>query len=239
MEEINHVLGYPDLLIVQDPQMLRFSLDAVLLSHFVTIPAKCQSILDIGCGNAPVPLILSRRTKARIVGVEIQEAVADLAKKSVDLNHLEEQISIITGDVKEYAKEQESDQFDVIVCNPPFFPLCEETLTNVSEYKRIARHEFCLTLEDLFKSARKLLKNGGVIGIVHRPDRLVDVLSCMREHHIEPKRIQLIYPREGKEAHMLLVEGAKDGKPGLRILPPIYVHESDGSYTLALQQFFE
>jgi len=239
MQTINYLLGYKNLSIVQDTDMFHFSLDSVLLPNFVTIRSKIDKVLDIGCGNAPIPLILSTKTKASIIGVEIQKDVSVLAQKSITINHLEKQIQIINADINEYYKELESDSFDVITCNPPFFRVNEDSKLNDSPYKKVARHEITLNLNQIFKIAKKLLKNNGNIAIVHRPERLMEILLIMKENNIEPKRIQFVYPKSSMEANILLIEGTKNGKPGIKILPPIFVHNQDGCYTEQVQKYFE
>lgn len=238
MEVINYLLGYKDLKIVQNTDMFNFSLDSVLLSNFVTINKKISNILDIGCGNAPIPLILSTKTDAQITGVEIQKDVFDLACKSVLLNNLDSRINIINDDINKYHESFDSDFFDVITCNPPFFKVEEKSNFNDSYYKVIARHEISLNLEQLFRISKKLLKNGGVVAVVHRPDRLVDILFEMKKNNIEPKRLQFIYPKFGRECNMLLVEGRKNGGPGLKILPPLYVHDDNGEYSKDVEKLF-
>jgi len=225
--------------IMQDTDMFNFSLDSVLLPNFVTINKNVSNILDIGCGNAPIPLILSTKTEAHITGVEIQKDVYDLAIESVKINNLEDRINIINADINELYKELETESFDIITCNPPFFKVKENSNLNESEYKTIARHEVKLNLDNIMKISRKLLKNNGVLGLVHRPERLVDIIDVMRKNNIEPKKIRLVYPKKDKEANILLIEGTKNGNPGLKILPPLYSHDEDGSYTEEIQKFFE
>ena len=157
MKVINYLLGYKNLKIVQDNEMFNFSLDSVLLPNFVTLNKKITKILDIGCGNAPIPLILSTKTDAKIVGVEIQKEVFDLAIESIKINNKEKQIKIINRDINDYYKEVETDSFDVITCNPPFFKYIESSNTNKNDYKTIARHEIKLNLNQLFTIAKKLL----------------------------------------------------------------------------------
>jgi len=224
--------------IMQDTDMFNFSLDSVLLPNFVTINKNVQNILDIGCGNAPIPLILSTKTKAHITGVEIQKEVYNLAVESVKINNLEDQINILNADINDLYQELGTESFDIITCNPPFFKVSENSNKNLSEYKTVARHEVKLNLEDIMKISRKLLKNNGVLGIVHRPERLVDIIDLMRKYNIEPKKIRLVYPKKDKEANILLIEGTKNGNPGLKILPPLYSHDEDGSYTEEIQKFF-
>ena len=235
----NYLLGYKNMYIMQDTDMFNFSLDSVLLPNFVTINKNVSNILDIGCGNAPIPLILSTKTDANITGVEIQKEVFDLAIESVKINNLEDRINIINADINELYKELETESFDIITCNPPFFKVKENSNLNESEYKTIARHEVKLNLDDIMKISRKLLKNNGVLGLVHRPERLVDIIDVMRKNNIEPKKIRLVYPKKDKEANILLIEGTKNGNPGLKILPPLYSHDEDGSYTEEIQKFFE
>jgi tRNA1(Val) A37 N6-methylase TrmN6 len=238
MEVINYLLGYKNLKIYQDNTMFNFSLDSVLLPNFVTINKNITRILDIGCGNAPIPLILSTKTKAKIIGVDIQKESCLLADKSIKLNNLEKQIDIINADIKEYYKTIESDTFDIITCNPPFFRIEGKSLINNQESKSLARHELTLNLEDILMVSRKLLKNNGILALVHRPERLIDIITIMRSNNIEPKRLQFIYPRPTKEANILLIEGRKNGKPGLKICAPIYAHKANGEYTDEISQYF-
>ena len=239
MKVTNYLLGYENLKIIQDNEMFNFSLDSVLLPNFITINSSTKNILDIGTGNAPIPLILSEKTKAKIIGLEIQKEVCKLGQESVKLNNLENQITIINKDAKEYAKTATLEFFDIITCNPPYFEVKETSRFNKNDYKTIARHEITLNLNDILKIARKLLKNGGIIGLVHRPERLIDILTIMRENNIEPKKIRLVYPGKNKEANILLIEGKKNGKKGLKILPPLYSHNLDGSYTEEIQKYFK
>ena len=239
MKVINYLLGYKNLKIAQDNEMFNFSLDSVLLPNFVTINKKIDRILDIGCGNAPIPLILSTKTDALITGVEIQKEVYDLAIESVSINKKEDQITIINKDINDYYKEIETDSFDVITCNPPFFKYIETSNINKNDYKTIARHEVKLNLNQLFNIAKKLLKNNGVIAIVHRPERFVEVVEEMKKNNIEPKRVQFLYPKKNMEANIMLIEGSKNGKPGLKILPPIYSHKENGEYTEEVKKYFE
>lgn len=239
METINYLLGYNNLKIIQDNEMFNFSLDSILLPNFVKINKNINKILDIGCGNAPIPLILSTKTDAKIIGVELQKDVADIAKRNIELNKLTDQIEIINKDINEYANELETDSFDVITCNPPFFKYTKTSNINDSDYKTIARHEITLNLEQIFKISKKLLKNNGIIGIVHRPDRLIDIIESMRKNNIEPKKIRFVYPKKDKEANILLIEGAKNGKPGIKIMPPLYAHNEDGTYSDEVKKMFE
>lgn len=239
MEVLNDLLEINNLKIYQDTEIFSFSLDSVLLPNFVTLNKNIKNVLDIGSGNAAIPLILTTKTNASITGIEIQEKSYNLGKKSIEYNHLEDRITFINQDIKEYSKNIESDTFDTITCNPPYFKVNEESRFNQSDYKTIARHEIKLNLEDLFKIAKKLLKNNGNIAIVHRPERLIDIIEEMRKNNIEPKKIQFVYPGINKESNILLIEGVKNGKPGIKILKPLYSHLDSGEYTDEIKQFFK
>lgn len=239
MKKLNYLLGYEDLKIFQDDTMFRFSLDSILLPNFITLNKGTKKILDIGTGNAPIPLILSTKTKAHIIGVEIQKEVYELGAETVEYNHLENQITLVNEDIKEYYKNVETDTFDYITCNPPYFRVKENSHINDSPYKVIARHESTLMLEDIMKVSKKLLKNNGMLGIVNRPERFVEIVQMMKKYNIEPKRVQFVYPKKDMEANILLIEGRKNGKPGLKILPPLYSHEENGEYTKQIRKYFE
>ena len=239
MKVKNYLLGYDKMYIMQDTDMFNFSLDSVLLPNFVTINASTKMIMDIGCGNAPIPLILSTKTKANIIGVEVQPEVYDLAKQSVEINNLGQQISILNRDINELYQELESDSIDVITCNPPFFKVNDESRLNKSDYKTIARHEVRLNLDDIFRIAKKLLKNNGHIAMVHRPERLIEIIDTMRKYNIEPKRIQFVYPKIDKDANILLIEGTKNGNRGIKIEAPIYAHDENNQYTEQVKKYFE
>ena len=239
MKTINYLLGYKNMYIMQDNEMFHFSLDSVLLPNFITINKNIKNILDIGCGNAPIPLILSTKTDAKIVGVEVQKEVYDLASESVDYNKLNNQITIVNEDINNYYKEITPGSIDVITCNPPYFKYSDSSNINNNDYKTIARHEKMLNLEQLLSISKTLLKNNGIVGVVHRPERMIDIILEMKKNNIEPKKIQLVYPHQDEEANILLIEGRKNGKPGLKILPPLYSHNVDGSYTDEIKKYFE
>jgi tRNA1(Val) A37 N6-methylase TrmN6 len=238
MEVINYLVGYKDLKIVQNTEWFNFSLDSVLLANFVSIRNNAKKMIDLGTGNAPIPLILSTRTKATIYGIEIQKQVYDLAVKSVKLNKLEDQIKILCEDVKGIDKIFETDSFDVITSNPPYFKINDKSLVNDNDHKTIARHEVLMAIDDVLRISRKLLKNNGVVAIVHRPERLMEILDKMRKYNLEPKKIRFIYPKENLESNMVLIEGTKNGKEGLKILPPLFVHDSNGNYTEEVRKMF-
>ncbi len=234
MKTINNVLGFENLRIVQDTDGFKFSLDSVLLANFVTLNKSIKNILDIGCGNGIISILLSNRTNAFITGVEVQKESYLNALESININKLNKQINVYNYDIKEYYKTIESDTYDVVVSNPPYFT-GENTSKNIS--KKIARHSYSLNYEDVILISRKILKNNGVLSMVHRPENLMGILFCMRKYNIEPKKIRFVYPYKGKNANILLIEGTKNGKPGLKVMDPLYVYEN-GKYTKEIENYY-
>lgn len=240
-EVLNDLLGYEGLKIIQNPEMFNFSLDSTLLGYFATINKKTQSIVDLCTGNGPVPLFLSLRSKADIIGVEIQDCSYDLAVRNVAVNHLEDRIKIVQGDLKGISKVVGPNRHDLVTCNPPYFKVSDEKNFNKNDFLTIARHEVLATLDDVVKEAGILLRHGGRFCMVHRPDRLVEILTVFQKYKIEPKRMRLVYPRRTKEANTLLIEGVKGGNKGnLRIDPPLYVYEEGAprQYSEEILQIF-
>lgn len=237
MKVKNRLLDY-DLVIYQDDDWFKFSLDSVLLAFFVTLNLRTKKIMDLATGNAPIPLLLSFRTKALIYGIELQKCVFDLGKESVLENNLNNQIELIQGDVRNIRDYFSGDSFDVVTCNPPYFKVNSVDYINENSVKAVARHEITLTLDDVFMQACYLLKNGGIFAMVHRTDRLMEILEKMRQYGIEPKRVQFIYPKKGKNSDLFLIEGIKNGKVGLQMLSPLIVHNDDGSYTEKIAKLF-
>ena len=239
MKVKNRLLNYTNMDIIQDTDYFNFSLDSVLLPNFVTLNKNIKNVIDLCTGNAPIPLILSTKTDAKIIGIELQKEIYDLAIESVEINNLQDIINILNYDVKEIDKIFETESFDVITCNPPYFKYTENSNINKNDIKTLARHEVTLNLNDIFKVAKKILKNNGVIALVHRPERLVEIIDTMRENNIEPKRLQFIYPNENKESNMILIEGRKNGNPGLKVLKPLYVHDENGNYKKEIKDMFQ
>lgn len=235
-EVINYLLAYNNLKIIQRKDMFNFSLDTVLLANFCTITKDVKKIVDFGTNNAAIPLILSRRTNKPIIGVEIQKEAVELAKKNITLNSLDNQIEIVHSDIKEFVND--SIKVGLVVCNPPFFKVDEDSNLNDNEFLTIARHEIKINLEEIIKSAAKILDNRGKFAMVHRPQRMIEILNLMQKYDIEPKRIKFVYPKYNKESHILLVEGIYKGKKGLKIEPPLYAHNNDGSYSDEIKKMF-
>jgi tRNA1(Val) A37 N6-methylase TrmN6 len=234
-ERLDYLLA-EDMKIIQSPSVFNFSLDAVLLSRFVWLPIQKGNILDLCTGNGVIPLLMSTRTKGQITGVEIQERIYDMGRRSVQYNKLDDRIHLIHGDIKEMPKVLGYNKFDVVTCNPPYFQTPKESERNPNKHLAIARHEILCTLEDVVRVSSQLVKQGGKIAFVHRPGRLLDIVTLMRAYKVEPKRLQFVYPKAGKEANMLLIEGIKDGNPDLKILPPLVVYEENDEYTKEMRQ---
>ena len=236
--EINDLVYFKNIKIVQDKDYFNFSLDSVLLPNFVDITKKTKMILDMCTGNAPIPLILSTKTDAKIYAVELQREIYNLAKETIKINKLDNQIVLINNNIKNLKKIFNTETFDIITCNPPYFKNKEDSIINENIVKSIARHEIEMELEDVMLISKALLKNEGSLVLVHRTDRLIEIIELMRKHNIEPKRMRLIYPKINTESNLVLIDGRKNGKKGLKILPPLYIHNDDNSYTKEVLEMF-
>lgn len=239
MEVIHELLGYKDMKIVQNTDWFSFSLDSVLLAHFVTVRLRDKEFLDLGCGNAPIPLILSLRTKGHITGVEIQKEVMALAEKSILLNKKEAQISLLHCDMLNLSEKYGPDSFDVITMNPPYFKSSDSSILNDDIKKTLARHEVSMKLEDILPIIFKLLKNNGHFAMVHRTERFIEIIELLKKYNLEPKRIQFIYPKDDSLSNLFLIETSKNGKSGVKLLPPLYIHNEDGTYRNNILTLFE
>lgn len=233
----NRLLNFKDKIIYQDDESFLFSLDSVLLANFVSIRLTDKNIIDLCSGNAPVAMLLSYRTSAKIVGVELQKEIYDIGVKSIIENNMEKQISFVNADAKSLLKAA-SGSYDVLVCNPPYFKYNEGSLINKNDKKSIARHEIFINLETIVQVAGHLLKNNGTFAIVHRPERFMEILMIMKKYNIEPKKIRFVYPKSDCDANMLLVEGKKNGKSGLKILPPLIIYDNCGNYNMEVKAMF-
>ena len=220
-----------DIQIIQSSQVFSFSLDAVLLANFPNIP-KRGTIVDLCAGNGAVGLFVSRRTNAHIYQVELQEKLADMAKRSIELNHLEEQMTVFQIDLKDSLSKIKHNSVDLLLCNPPYFKNVPTGIKNPNPHLAIARHELHTNLEEVLEMSARLLKTNGRLALVHRPDRFLDILNTMQKYRLAPKRVQFVYPKEGKEANILLIEAIKDGKTdGFKVAPPIITYDENGEYT--------
>ena len=215
--------------IIQNPNKFCFGMDSVLLCDFARIK-KDDYVIDFGCGNGIICILLAAKKKLKkIIGIEIQEDVAELAQRNVLLNGLESKIEIINGDIKNIfgllsEKKDPKQKFDVVITNPPYI---KNGLLNKNNSKAIARHEIFCTLEDIISNAYKILKDGGRFIMVHRAERLADIFYLMRKYKIEPKLMRIVYPYLNQPSEILLIEGIKNSNSSLKILSPLIIHKHD------------
>lgn len=237
MRVINDLLGF-NLKIVQDTDYFNFSLDSVLLYNFLNIK-KNMKIIDICSGNCPIPLMISKKVDSTIYAVEIQKEIYELGLESIKINKLEDKIKLLNMDAKDLCDKFETDTFDLITCNPPYFKYDNNSKKNKNDIKTIARHEIKITLEDIIKISRKLLKNNGSLVLVHRPERLPEIIRLMQDNNISPKRIQFIYPKSNSDCNMIIIEGTKNGNNSIKIVKPLIVHNQKGEYKKEIQKLFK
>lgn len=207
------------------------------------IPRFCvlknnMKIIDFCTGNAPIPMILSTLTDSNIIGVELQKEIYNLAVQSVKINNLEDRITLLNMNVLDIFNVYETDSFDLITCNPPYFRVNEFSNLNNNMIKSIARHEIEIKLEDICRISKKLLKNNGSLVLVHRTDRLSEIINMLLMYNLQPKRIRFLYPKELENSNLVLIDARKNGNVGLKVLPPLICHNMDGSYTKEVLDMF-
>ena len=223
--------------IIQDPEKFCFGMDAVLLSGFAKVK-KGEHILDLGTGTGIIPILLSARTDGEsFTGLEIQEECVEMARRSVQYNHLENKVRIVQGDIKEAAAVFGAASFHVVTCNPPYM-IGQHGLTNPYMPKAIARHEILCTLEDVVSQAAKVLDDRGRFYMVHRPFRLVEIMNVLTKYKLEPKRMQLVYPYIDREPNMVLIEALKGGNSRITVERPLIVYEKPGVYTKSILEIY-
>lgn len=216
--------------IIQHPKKFCFGMDAVLLSGFAKVKPG-ERVLDLGTGTGVLPILLEAKTDGRhFTGLELQQESADMARRSVRWNGLEDKISIVTGDIKDASNIFGASSFDVVTCNPPYM-VNRHGLVNPGNAMAIARHEIFCSLEDVIRETSRLLPPKGRCYFVHRPFRLVEIFGLMHMYHIEPKRMRLVHPFADREPNMVLIEGMRDGRPNLTVEKPLVIYEKQGVYT--------
>lgn len=228
-----------DVKIIQNKEVFSYSIDSVLLSRFPHFSKGQRLILDLCAGNGAVGLFASRNTKAKIIGIEIQERLADMARRSILLNQLEDQVEMICDDLKHIHRYVDKHSVDLILCNPPYFKVDKHSNLNDSPHYLLARHEMTTNLAEICQIASSCLKYHGHLVMVHRPDRFLEILEELKKEKLAPKKVQFIYPKQGKEANMLLIEAIKEGAyEGFKILPPLFIHKEDGAYSKEIEEIY-
>lgn len=217
--------------IIQNKNWFCFGIDAVLLSDFAKQIKSGETVVDLCTGNGIIPILLSGKTQAsKIYGVEIQKEVALLANRNVEYNNLNSRVEIINRDLNNLKDVILSGSVDSVTVNPPYKKKGSGIINDL-DTKTISRHEISCTLEDIIRESARMLKSGGSLYMIHRVERLVDILSCMRDEKIEPKRLKFIHPKMNEAPNLVLVEGKRSGRPFLKVESPLYVYNTDGTYT--------
>ncbi|MBZ6527316.1 tRNA1(Val) (adenine(37)-N6)-methyltransferase [Aerococcaceae bacterium DSM 111021] len=225
--------------IIQSPEYFTLSVDALLLADFIKLPKRNNfKYLDFCSGNGVIPLLLSYRTEAPLQGIELQEPLVDMARRSAKWNDKEKQISFLQGDINEIVYTP-GDLYDVISCNPPYFLVDDTDATHQLTSHALARHELTLTLDQWVKKASQIMRQKGKLFIVHRPSRLDDLMETLLAYHFSIHRIQFIHPKKDLDANGVLIEAIyRGGRRGVKIEPPIIVHGDNGDYTDALKAIY-
>lgn len=231
-------LGLKSLKIIQNDKWFCFGIDSVLLSDFAKNIKKGSKVIDLGTGTGIISILLCGKTNlSNVVGVDIQEDVCEMANRSVKLNNLEKYMEIVCDNINNLKNRYDRCTFDVVVTNPPYKK--ENTgLKNNEKQKEISRHEICASLDDFLNISFYLLKDKGEFYMVHRPERLVDVIDVMRRNKIEPKSIRFVYSNKDKAPVLFLVKGVKNSKSFLKVMPNLYIYDNDGNYTEEIKKIY-
>jgi len=230
-------LQYKGLKLIQNINEFCFGVDAVLLANFADVK-KDDEVIDLGTGTGIIPVLIAGKTEAKsIVGLEIQSHMAEMASRSIEINDLGNRVKILCGDIKKSVEYFGRSRFNVVVTNPPYMKP-GGGLLNSSDSKAIARHEVLCTLEDVISISSKILVPGGQFVMVHRPERLVDIVFLMRSNNIEPKYIRFVHPSPYKKANLILIKGRRDGNPQLKMLEPLYVYDERGEYSKEINEIY-
>ena len=232
-------LEYKGLKIIQNRNWFCFGIDSILLSSFAKEAKPGSKILDLGTGTGIISILLAEKVKnSEIIGIEIQKEVAEMAKRSVKMNGLENKIEIINDDIKNILKKIEKNSFDVVVTNPPYKKK-QTGIINQNNVKMIARHESTANLEDFISIASKALKNLGIFYIINRPERLADIIENLRKYRLEPKQLKFVYPNIKKTPNLVMIKAVKNGKEFLKIDKPLIVYKENGEYTNEILEIYE
>jgi len=223
--------------VYQSKSGYRFSLDALLLADFPSLKS-CRSILELGAGSGVVSLLLALKyPKARVIGVEIQDSLYKRAVRNAEVNNLSDRVDFIHGDLRELPKKLPAGSFELCVMNPPFRKPGTGRISPGDE-RATARHELKGGIDEAIKTARIMLKNRGRVCVIYHPDRLSELITLMKSHSLEPKRLLFVHSHKGDEARMVLVEAVKEGSPGLKVLPPLFIYAKEREYTAEMRDFY-
>lgn len=231
MKRLDDILIY-NLKIYQDSDFFSFSLDSIVLANYSKIRKNDNKIIDLCTGNGVVPIILNKRFNKNIDCIEIQEKLVDLAKNSIKENNMENHINVLSGDINNYFDNKYNNYYDVVLCNPPYFNTVDiKNVQNLNYEKKVARHEILLNLNDLFNCVKKILKNDGTFYLVHRPERLEEILSSLKKYNLIPKRIFFVHNNINKEAILVFIESRLNGNDGLIVDKPLVLYDLNGNVT--------
>lgn len=235
MESIHNLLGYDGLKIIQSDQQQRFSIDALLLADFVSVPLKANKIIELGCGNGPILLFLTLKTKVPLIGIELQIELCDLAIRSVALNRLEDQITIINQDYKTLTEENST---DVVISNPPYFPYTAKSRVSNNPLLISARHEIHATLEETIHKASQLLTHQGLLYMIHRSSRLEEIIRYTNEYQLKVRKLRFVYTKKNAPSPLVLIEAQKTSHQALEVLEPLFIYDESGDYSLEAKKIF-
>ena len=231
MKRLDDILNY-NLKIYQDSDFFSFSLDSIVLANYSMINKNDTKIIDLCTGNGVVPIILNKRFNKNIDCIEIQEKLVKLAKESTKVNNMENSINVINGDINNYFDSSFNNYYDVVLCNPPYFNSCDiKNVQNLSYEKKVARHEILLNLNGLLGCVKKILKNDGVFYLVHRPERLEEILSSLKKNNLIPKRLFFVHENIKKQAILVFIESRLNGRDGMVVDKPLILYDLDGQET--------
>lgn len=223
--------------VIQKKHGFRFGMDAVLLANFAKIKRN-DKIIDFCSGTGIIPFIIAGKNELKsIKGIEIQEEMVDMALRSSEYNSLQDKIDFLCGDLKNEVMLSALEKVDVVTVNPPY-KLLNTGIINISNKNAIARHEICCTLEDVINASKMVLKDKGRFYMVHRPERIADIMMLMRKYKLEPKSIRMIQPSVGKAPNLLLIEGQKNGGRFLKWENTLYVYDEKGNYTEEINKIY-
>ena len=239
MKRLDDILNY-NLKIYQDSDFFSFSLDSIVLANYSKIKKSDTKIIDLCTGNGVIPIILNKRYNKKIDCIEIQEKLVELAKESIKENEMEDSINVFYGDINNYFDSKFNNYYDVVLCNPPYFNSFDiKNVQNLSYEKKVARHEILLNLKDLVGCVKRILKNDGTFFLVHRPDRLEEILSTLKNNNLIPKRLFFIHENINKEAILVFIESRLNGRDGMKVDKPLILYDLDGKETLEYKRLNE